>query len=442
VNAAGRGASAPAIDAGGTSPFAPRHARARRPLRVLHVITRMVVGGAQENTMLSCALIDPVLFPSTLMTGPETGLEGSLHGEAQARGVHVIVEPSLVRRISPWHDFLATLRLMRAMRAGRYDVVHTHSSKAGILGRIAAKLAGVPVIVHTAHGWGFNEEQPWYLYWLYVALERMCAPFASAIVVVGAPNQDKGLALGIGRADQYRLIRSGIEVHVFRDVAISRDEARRRLGLPREAFVIGSVGRLEGQKAPLDLLAAFVPVAAEHPGTHLVYVGEGFWRGDLEAAIARAGLEGRVHLTGLRRDVPELLRAFDVFALASRWEGLPRVFPQAMAAGLPIVATRVDGAPDAITPGENGWLVDVGDTAAMTEHFRALASDPATARRMGAAGRARVEEFSAKRMVEGLAELYAQLAGREKSLEGGSNEVGDPGRDDRRAVVPARGGGR
>lgn len=389
--------------------FAPAPARAR-PLRVLHVITRMMVGGAQENTMLSCALIDPTRYPSTLITGPETGLEGSLHEEAAARGVHVIVEPNLVRRVSPWHDWVAMLRLRRAIRAGHYDVVHTHSSKAGILGRIAARLAGVPVIVHTAHGWGFNDHQPWHVFWLYVVLERLCAPLTDAIVVVGAPNRDKGLSLGIGRPEQYRLIRSGIEVQAFRDVRTSRDEARRRIGLPRDAFVIGSVGRLEGQKAPLDLLAAFVPVAAEHPEAHLVYVGEGSWRGELEAAIARAGLGGRVHLVGLRRDVPELLRAFDVFALASRWEGLPRVFPQAMAAGLPIVATRVDGAPDAITPGENGWLVDVGDMAAMARYLRTLADDPALARRMGAAGRARVDEFAVERMVEELAELYTTLS--------------------------------
>ena len=390
--------------------FAPAHTRAARPLRVLHVITRMMVGGAQENTLLSCALIDPVLYPSTLLTGPETGQEGSLHEEAAARGVHVIVEPNLVRRISPWHDLVATLRLLRIIRAGHYDIVHTHSSKAGILGRIAARLAGVPVIVHTAHGWGFNDHQPWYVYWLYVVLERMCAPFTDALVVVGAPNREKGLALGIGHAEQYRLIRSGIEVQAFRDVRTPRDEARRRLGLPRDAFVIGSVGRLEGQKAPLDLLAAFLPVAAEHPGALLVYVGEGSWRGELEAAIARAGLPARVHLAGLRRDVPELLRAFDVFALASRWEGLPRVFPQAMAAGLPIVATRVDGAPDAVTPGENGWLVEVGDMATMARYLRTLAGDPAMARRMGAAGRARVDEFAVERMVEALAELYTTLS--------------------------------
>ncbi len=377
---------------------------------MLHVITRMIVGGAQENTMLSCALIDPALFPSTLLTGPETGVEGELHSESRARGVRLIVEPNLVRRLSPWHDMVATYRLWRAMRGGRFDVVHTHSSKAGILGRVAAWLAGVPVIVHTSHGWGFNRHQPRHVFWLYVLLERMCARLSTVIVVVGSPNRDAGLALGIGRHEQYRLIRSGIEIESYRDVMLSRDEARDRLGLPRESFVIGSVGRLAEQKSPLDLLAAFAPVAAAHPEARLVYVGDGPQRGELEAAVAPAGLRDRVHLLGLRRDVPELLRAFDVFALASRWEGLPRVFPQAMAAGLPIVATRVDGAPDAITPGENGWLVEVGDMTAMAARLGALAADPECAHRMGAAGRARVEEFSARRMVQELATLYGRLA--------------------------------
>jgi len=151
-------------------------------------------------------------------------------------------------------------------------------------------------------------------------------------------------------------------------------------------------------------------VAASRPEARLVLVGDGPQRGEVEAAVARAGLDARVHLLGLRRDVPELLRAFDAFVLASRWEGLPRVFPQAMAAGLPIVATRVDGAPDAVTPGENGWLVDVGDVAALAGRMADLAADPAAARRMGEAGRARVGEFSARRMVDELAALYSQLA--------------------------------
>ncbi|MCC6348648.1 MAG: glycosyltransferase family 4 protein [Candidatus Eisenbacteria bacterium] len=379
-------------------------------MRVLHVITRMIVGGAQENTMLSCALVDPVRFPSVLLTGPETGVEGELHGEAAARGVTVRVEPHLVRRLSPWHDLRALWRIYRLLRRERFDVVHTHSSKAGILGRLAARLAGVPIVVHTVHGWSFNDHQPRYVRALYVQLERWCAPLASALVVVGTPDQAAGVALGIGRPDQYELIRSGIEIEAYRDVALDRAGARERLGLPAEAFVFGSVGRLGEQKSPLDLLRAFERVAGACPGAQLVYVGDGPQRNALIAAIERAGLAGRVHLAGLRRDVPELLRAFDVFVLASRWEGLPRVFPQAMAAGLPIVATRVDGAPDAVIPGETGWLVEVGDVEGLARRMTELANDGGTAARMGAAGRARVDPFSATRMVRQLEALYTRLA--------------------------------
>jgi glycosyltransferase involved in cell wall biosynthesis len=381
-----------------------------RPLRVLHVITRMIVGGAQENTMLSCALIDRARFPSDLLCGPQTGSEGELHTETRSRGVRLVIEPSLVREVDPRLDMVALWRLYRFLRTNRYDVVHLHSSKAGILGRVAARLAGVPVIVHTAHGWPFTREQSRLGRFLDIALERFCAPLCDTIVVVAEPDRADGLRLRIGRPDQYRLIRSGVEIEHYRDVPVSRAEARRRLGVPDQAFVIGTVGRLSPQKSPLDLLAAFERVAALHPEAHLVLVGDGPQRDAVVARAAEAGLTDRVHLTGLRRDVAEIQRAFDVFALASRWEGLPRVFPQAMAAGLPVVATRVAGAPDAVVPGVTGWLVDVGDIDALAGRLRSLAEDPGLARRMGENGRARVDEFSARRMVDQLSALYLSLA--------------------------------
>jgi len=385
---------------------APSH----RPVRVLHVITRMIVGGAQENTMLSCALIDGSRFTSELLTGPETGLEGELHTESRARGVVLHVESSLVRAIHPVKDIVALWRLMRFMRRGRWDIVHTHSSKAGILGRVAARMAGVPSVVHTVHGWGFMPGQPPAVHALYVFLERLCARLCDTLIVVAAADREDGLAHGIGTPRQYRLVRSGIEVAAYRDVATSSAEARSRLGLPGDAFVVGSVGRLSRQKAPLDLLEGFARLARELADAHLVIVGDGPLRTAVEARIAALGLTGRIHLAGLRRDVPHLLRAFDVFALASHWEGLPRVFPQAMAAGLPVVATRVDGAADAVEDGVSGILVDVGDSAALGRALVRLASDPELRRRMGAAGRARVEEFSAERMVRQLEDIYAALA--------------------------------
>jgi glycosyltransferase involved in cell wall biosynthesis len=380
-----------------------------RAIRVLHVITRMIVGGAQENTLLSCALIDRARFPSEILSGVETGAEGSLHATCMARGVTLRFEPALVRNLHPLSDAIALFRLWRRFRRERWDVVHVHTSKAGILGRMAARLAGVPVVIHTAHGWAFSRDQSPPVYALYVFLERLCAKLCDAIVVVCEPDRDEALRLGVGRREQYVLIRSGIEIEAFRDVTVSRAEARRRLAIPADAFVVGTVGRLTAQKAPLDLLAAFERVAAAEPRAHLVFVGDGPLRLKVVAAARASGLGERVHLAGLRHDVPEMFRAFDAFALSSRWEGLPRVFPQAMAAGLPIVATDVVGARDAVRDGENGWRVPVGDAAALAERLLALAGDPALARRMGEAGRAAVDEFSARRMVQQLEQLYARL---------------------------------
>lgn len=391
-------------------------ARPVRPLRVLHMITRMIVGGAQENTMLSCALIDPRRFPSELLTGTQTGSEGELLSEARKRGVTLHLEPMLVREPNPIKDLLALFRLHAFLRRNRYDVVHTHCTKAGDLGRIAARMAGVPVIIHTHHGLAWRPGVTG-LPGVARALERWCAKFSDGLIAVAEPDRQFAIRDGVGVAAQYELIRSGIEIEAYADVAISRAEARQRLGLPDDAFVVVCVARLDYVKAPLDMLAAFEIMARERPEAHLVMVGDGNLRAEVEAAVAKAGLAGRVHLLGLRRDVPEILRASDVLALASLFEGLPRVFPQAMAAGLPIVATNVDGAPDVIVPGETGWMVESRRPDLMAAHLIELARDPERARRMGARGRERVDEFSARRMVERLETLYTRLAARKGLIE-------------------------
>ena len=392
-----------------------------RPVRVLHVITRMIVGGAQENTLLSCALIDRERFPSEIICGPETGAEGSLHDDCRRHGIPLHFEPALRRSIHPVMDLLALGRLARFIRRGRYDVVHTHSSKAGIVGRIAARLAGAPVVVHTVHGWPFSRDESRWGRTLWRNLERRFAGLADALVVVGSPDREEGLALGIGRPHQYHLIRSGIDVGFYRGRGADRVEVRSRMGIAPDAFVIGSVGRLSRQKAPLDLLAAFEPVARAVPDAHLVIVGDGPDRAAVEDAVQRSRLDGRVHLPGLRRDVPAFLSAFDVFALASHWEGLPRVLPQAMAAGLPIIANRANGVPDAVTDGENGWLVNVGDVAGMSRRLLEFAQDRPRAREMGKRGFQRVDEFSARRMVDQLAELYSELA--QRRVAGGADSA-------------------
>lgn len=380
------------------------------PLRVLNVITRMIVGGAQETPMLSCALSDPARCSGGILSGIETGAEGQLHDECRARGVSLWFEPAMVRRVSPWHDALALVRLVGFFRRGGWDVVHTHTSKAGLLGRIAARLAGVPVVVHTVHGWGVIPDQSWFVRAFYVWVERLCAPLCDVLVVVSDQNRVEGLSRRIGRAEQYVLIRSGIEVEEYSDVPVSREDARRALQIPSDSFVVACIGRLSVPKTPIELFEAFERVAARHPNAVLLFVGDGDHRPALEAAIARAGAGDRVRLLGLRRDVPRILRASDALVLASQQEGLPRVLPQAMAAGLPIVTTRVGGGPEAVADGQSGFVVEVNDVSAMADRLDRLASDPALARRMGACGQARVEEFSARRMTDQLQDLYERLA--------------------------------
>jgi len=394
-----------------------------RKIRVLHVITRLIVGGAQETAMLLCQHLDRSRYECDLVTGQETGPEGELHAETVRRGVSLKFEPDLVREVAPLRDVAATWNLVRLMREGEYDVVHLHSSKAGILGRIAARIARVPVVVHTVHGWGFNEEQSPWVAGTFKMLERLCARCCDALVVVGSPYRDEGLTLGIGNPDQYHLIRSGIEIATYRDESLDRGTARERLGLARDAFVVGNVGRLSPPKCPELIVRAFQRLAEKRSDAALVLVGDGWQRAQVEAEVERLGLKAQVKLPGLRRDVPQILRAFDVFVMSSSREGLPRTLPQAMAAGLPVVATRVGGIPDAVVDGENGFLVEAGDVEALGDRLVRLAEDPALREDMGARGLARVEEFAVRTMVRRTESLYDELLQRRAVRRGLAAEM-------------------
>lgn len=387
-------------------------------IRVLHPITRLIIGGAQENTMLTAQLMNHTppyqgRYQVDVVSGPQTGAEGSLIGEVQARKVNLTILPELLREISPVNDFKAMVKL-RAMMRGKdgkpaYDIVHTHSSKAGVLGRLAAKWAGVPIIVHTVHGWSFHDKMSPRKKAMYVLLEKMGDAVGDAMIVVSPNDIEKGLAEGISQRERYTLIRSGIEMERFGHPQVSRTEMRRQLGLPDDALVVGSVTRLSTQKAPLDLVATFGKIYRARPGVYFVIVGDGSLRAEVEAALRQEGIYERTILTGLRRDVPELMATFDIFVLTSLWEGLPRVLPQAMATGLPIVCTQADGSAEAVTEGINGYLVERGNTTGMAARVISLLNDEELRLRMGEAGRQHAPEFSVTTMVAEIDRLYTRL---------------------------------
>jgi glycosyltransferase involved in cell wall biosynthesis len=377
----------------------------------LQIITRLIVGGAQETVMLTADLLNQRAdWRVDVVSGPQTGSEGSLIEAVRARGVPLTIEPSLVREVNPAKDVLALVRLFQFIRRGQYTIVHTNSSKAGVLGRIAAKLAGVPVIVHTVHGWSFHEHMSPLRRSLFTALEKLAASLSDAMIVVAEPDIEKGLREGIGRPEQYHVIRSAISMDTFDPATVDAAAVRRELGVPQEAPVLGNVGRFSPQKNPLDWVRVAARLAHALPACRFLLVGDGPLRADVEALIADNGLTDRFVLTGLRRDVPRMLAAMDVFLLTSLWEGLPRVIPQAMSMRVPVVANRADGTVEAITHGVTGFLAEPGDLDALTEHCLTLLRDSERRRAMGARGHTfAAREFDVHEMVARIDRLYRDL---------------------------------
>jgi glycosyltransferase involved in cell wall biosynthesis len=353
------------------------------PDRVAVVITRLE-GGAGILALRGAAALDPARFAVTIITGSG----GPLLGQARAAGLEVVLEPSLRTPIGPATDLAALRRLTALLRARPFDVVHTHTAKAGAVGRLAARRAGLGRIVHTYHGFPFHEFQSPVRRGAYVALERRLGRITDLALAVGSGVAVEAVRRGLIPPDRIRTI--GVAVDQPSPLAadpVARRRARRALGLPAEAIVVGAVGRLAYQKAPEDFLAALR--ALRRPGVVGVWVGGGELAGRM-ARLAAAQPQVPVLFTGERDDVPALLPAFDVFTLPSRYEGLPTVVVEAMLSGVPVAATAVNAVGDLVVPGETGLLVPPRRPDLLAAAVRSLLDSPADAARMAAAARARL----------------------------------------------------
>ena len=373
-------------------------------INVLHIIAKLELGGAQLNTLYTLEKLDRQGFNPLLATG----CQGILVEEAKKmKAVEVIFLPEFRREINPVLDLITLFKLSCICRRKSIDIVHTHGSKAGILGRWAGRFAGVAIIIHTVHGWGFNHYQIPFVRNLFILLEKLTAGITTKLIAVAEANRDSGLAEGIGSPSQYTVIRSGIEMTEFKSARVDGDSGRRELGLRRGTPVVAMVACFKPQKAPLDFIEAAARVWVEVPEVQFLLVGDGILRKRIEERIKRMGLEDKVVLAGWRRDIPEIMRTIDILVLTSLWEGLPRVIIEAMASAKPVVATDVGGNREIVTDGKTGFLVPPGKPSLVAERLLSLLRDPARAVRMGGDGRQRVsEEFDIKVMVEKLAELY------------------------------------
>jgi glycosyltransferase involved in cell wall biosynthesis len=384
-------------------------ARPSRKIRVLLVITRLAIGGATK-VVLNCAehLHRHPDFEVKLLTGPVPAGRTDMTPWARDRDIDVRMVPSLTNQISLVDNLKGVAEIRNIVAEGDYDIVHTHSSVAGVVGRIAAAAAGTPVIVHHVHGWGLRDSMPRMARMVYLSLERLCASFTDRLIVVAKPDIQKGLAHRIGKAEQFVLIYNGIELDEFRR-QIDAQRMRSELGLEPDSKLVGMIGRLDEQKNPLELIRTAAIVVGAYPGVQFLIVGDGPLRPDCERLIASLGLHKRVLLLGYRSDVPNILSILDLTVMSSLWEGLPIAFLEAMAAGKPIVANDVDGARDVVADGETGYLVPPHQLSEMAERILTLLNDEARCRDMGLNGQARSRSFSIEKMLRSLESLYREL---------------------------------
>lgn len=382
-------------------------------MRVAHVITRMVIGGAQENTLYTCQdLIQHFGDEVVLVTGPETGPEGDLLARYSGPRVPIQDLPELRRAIHPWRDIQAYRAIKRAIREYRPDVVHTHSAKGGILGRLAAWSLGTKAIIHTVHGAPFYPYQSYLVRRAYQWCEWYAAQRCHKLISVADAMTDLMITAQVAPREKFVTIYSGMDVEPFLAADQHRRAMRQQLGYTDEHVVIGKIARLFPLKGHDDLIAAARDVVKYHSNVRFLLIGEGILRPQLMREIDAAGLTGHFRFAGLvdPSDIPRYVAAMDILVHASLREGLARALPQALIAGKPVVSYDVDGAREVCLDGVTGLLVPPRDCGALAQAVSRLIADPKLRVRLGEHGRDRfADRFRHQKMTEQIRQLYIDV---------------------------------
>jgi glycosyltransferase involved in cell wall biosynthesis len=382
-------------------------------MRVTHLITRLVIGGAQENTIATVlGLRQKAGVEVNLVSGPTIGPEGSLEPELKKIPGLLTIVPELVRPVHPLKDFIALQKLSRILREQNPHVVHTHSGKAGILGRLAAKRAGIPIVIHHIHGPSFGNFQGALANFIFTAAEKHAAKTTDHFFCSASAMTRLYLAAGIGEPEMFTRIFSGFKLEPFLN-ATNDPALRQQLGLDESHFVIGKIARLIKLKGHADLLTAFAKILPSVPRARLLFVGDGILRGKIEAQARRLGLDGKIIFTGLvpPPEVPRYAGIMDCVAHLSSREALSRALPQALAAGKPVVTYDFDGADEICLENENGFLIRTGEVETAAQKLLLLARDGELRKKFGERGRQFVKEnFTVEKMVDDQYHLYLKLA--------------------------------
>lgn len=382
-----------------------------RPIKVLEVM-EATIGGTKRHLLAMVKGLDRSLF-QVEVAAPQIRSEAfddvSFTDEVREAGIRQHFVP-MRREISPTSDPSCFLQLLALMARGRYDVVHTHSSKAGFLGRFAARLAGVKAVVHTPHGFYFLNQKGGHKRSFYLNLERMASRVTDRMIALSSTEMMEAVENGIIPPERVALIENGIQIPPFADPA---SLARLRESLaPGASHVIGTVARFTPQKGPFDFVRMVAALVKVLPDVHILWCGDGEIRGQVEGLARELGLDGRLHLLGYRTDVMDVIQVMDAFVLTSHWEGLPYTILDAMALEKPVVATAAVGTRDIVQDGATGLLTPVGDPESAAHSVARILSDPAEARAMGRAGRQLIlRRFSEEAMVKRTGQLYLDLVG-------------------------------
>ena len=386
----------------------------QRRIKILRVIARLNMGGPALHVAYLTAGLRKRGYDTTLVAGSLARGEDSMAFVADERDVEVVRIHELGREISPLRDLVATLRLARLIRRERPDILHTHTAKAGTVGRVAAQLAGrhkPPIVVHTFHGHVLRGYFGPLRSSLFRLLERWLARRTTALIAVSPQVRDDLVALRVAPAERFAVIRLGIELD--ERVAGPQDgrlESRRYLGIPPDRFAVGWIGRMTAVKRTDDVLVAFKQLRDGGVDACLCMVGDGPDRVQLERRAHELGVVKDTLFLGYQEEVAPFYAAFDALVLPSSNEGTPVSAIEALAAGRPVVATRVGGVPDVVQEGEDGFLVEPGATDELADRLARLAHDPELRERMGRAGRERVlPRYAVERLVDDVDRLYRSL---------------------------------
>jgi glycosyltransferase involved in cell wall biosynthesis len=382
-------------------------------MRIVHIITRMIVGGAQENTRFNCLdLVRDYGDDVTLITGPSLGAEGSLLDKYQDPDLKTILVPELIRSIRPWTDLRAARILQKHLTQLRPDVVHTHSAKAGILGRSVAWKLKIPCVVHTVHGAPFHPYQAWPVRKFYQICERWAARRCHRLISVADAMTDLLVEAKIAERSKFVTIYSGMDIEPFLNADQNRLQLRKDLGIRPEDIVVGKIARLFHLKGHQYLLACAQRVVQADPRIRFLLVGDGILRESLEKEIASMGLKNHFIFTGLvpPHEIPELIGAMDMLMHVSLREGLARALPQALLAGKPVISYDIDGAKEVVIEGQTGILLPPKSIQPLGDAILKLANDADLRTRLGLQGRLLCQErFGHQSMTKQIRRLYQQI---------------------------------